>query len=184
MNNIDFISILKVLIPVGFGYLLSIINLLGRAFYNNRKFLLFINMIQEVYLLPVEKLFDELVYGKYHIQQELIRIIDDSINRLEYLKSEEVIYYAKENTGRMIRYIEFSKAYLYQLRDLSKYYFFNTINRNQISDTLKDKLFIEDKVRAAKELKRFYQLNYKKYCNFQIDRFLCWEQVFDKSKYE
>lgn len=142
-----------------FGLLLSISNILYRFFSKKIKILKFKKMIYTEY---VESIFD----FKGNNISECKNNISDSIEKLNYLKDNELLYCNSEGQFELIRIVEYTKLILKECNDY--------LNPDTFSDTTVEAAVLNDlnnerKINTCKNYLKQCENNIENYINLKTD---------------
>ena len=160
--------------PVATTFLGFLLGVFGQSISKRRKkkkdikeFNSFDSMIMNDYIIPIDNLLEEYFSARNPDDVSLIkRRIKDVIERLEYLKENEIYFIKTDNQFKMIRLIEFTKSYFYQINEALDYYSFTqpTANRKEYK---RDTITHEKKV---KKIQENYSKKKSNYLNLKLDQ--------------
>lgn len=161
------------------GIVASQLNIAIKALINSCKFKNFDEMIDKSYINSFHKLLDKYsketnFKKKIKIEEEIKKHIKKNVERLNYLKEEEISFLNTDNQFKIVRLIEFTKSYFKVSEDALTYYSFHSPDDTE-EDYNKD---YEERKKIIIKVKKSYKKNKKDYLNLKTDFLL--KDLLDK----
>lgn len=170
-SNINLATISLIVSIVG-TILIPLIYTLIKIYLLKRELKSFEKLVEEDYIKKIDQLVEE--YG-YDSDRILNDEINNKLQRIGLLKTEELIYLNSTNQFKMIRSVELVKSYLKNIKDITEIYFFRQPFPSpdvEAEEALKYEKTIKIKKEALVTLKSAYHNNKRDYIRLKRDYIL------------